>query len=378
MTDDLATALRTMAESEQPPVMDVERVLHRGRHSLMRRRMAALGGGTAVLAATGLAVGVLAPAGGLGHRGRAVSAAPATTTTVRATTPTTSSAAGPTTPASSTASGPTAQPGPSDLAVTHWQFGYLPQGMAAYGADNGDSGGGKGVNAGTVTAYDSSGFQLTVLGMSAPGGPGQYTGAPTTKVPATVAGASQAFWWGFADGRITIADGIQGSDAHYALLDWQLPGGQWLEMIAKNVDSRADWEGQTLTAAEHVIRQDRPIALPIRLTGVPQGYTFTGGWVTRDDGNTFSQLNFSVNPARLGDNSLQIVAFKRTGFMTAETAVPPQNDNSCADSNGLTVCVSAYKTESAGLAAVGGVQGVLRRVTSFGNDPANWTTDILR
>jgi hypothetical protein len=273
---------------------------------------------------------------------------------------------------SPTTAPPLSDPGdPSDPAITHWQFGYLPQGMAAYGG-GADNSGGKGLNAGTVTAYDSSGFRLMLDGIATPT-VGTYAGAPATKIPATVAGATQAFWWGYPDGRNTVEE----SEGAYAMLDWRLPSGQWLEIIATDVGDRAGWEAQTLQTAAHVIRQDRPVPLPIRLTGVPAGYTFIGGWVTRDHGETFSQLTFSVNPDQSSAYTVQIVAFK-PGTTTMALAVPPQNENSCADSNGLTVCVSSPKPEPAGLADAGGTKGLLARVTSLGNNPANWTTDVIR
>jgi hypothetical protein len=352
MTDDLATALRTMAESEQPPMMDVQHVLHEGRHSLLRRRMAALGGGTAVLAATGLAVGVLAPAGSAGHRGDSVMSAATTTTT-------------------HPAAVPTLPPdlNPHDPTATHWGFGYLPAGMAAYGG------------AGTVTstdstvwAYDPSGFRLQVESATAP--PKLLSGVkggPTEKVPASVPGAVQAFWLGYGDGQIVT--GSRPDD--FAVLAWQLPGGQWLQITADHVHARADWKKQTLKAAARVVRQDRSVPLPIKLAGTPQGFTLLGASVTRDGGDTFLEYNIIAGTGSRNDPIVAINAARTGGALKPQDGAPPQDKATCKNAEGLTVCVLAPVPEPAALTAIGGAQALLDRVTSLGNDPADWTTDVL-
>lgn len=365
MTDDpypantLPAALRTMAESGLPPAMDVERVLHEGRHSLMRRRMAALGGGTAVVAATALAVGVLAPAGSAGHAGG--QAAPAGSSKA---TPT---AALTTLPASVN---------PHDPIQTHWGFGYLPADMVATGgagtATSTDS---------TVWAYAPSGFRLQVEPLTKPPvidpNGKQGKGTPTEKVPADVPGAVQAYWLGYGHGQIVLqgagikADGL-------ATLVWQLRDGQILSITALHTDHRADWKQQTLKAAAHVVRQDRSVPMPIKLAGVPQGFSQMGAMVTRDDDDTFLEYNLAAGKDKDHNNAVvAILAFKTGGQWKPGDGAPPQDKSTCEDSHGLTLCISAPIPEPAPLTAMGGAKALLQRITSLGNDPANWTTDVL-
>lgn len=358
MTDDLypmttlPTALRTMAESDQPPVMDVEHVLHRGRHSLVRRRMAAISGGTAAVAATALAVGVLAPAGSAGHRGGA-SAEPGSSTT--------------TTPAATVTSLPP-DVNPHDPVVAHYQFGYLPAGMAAYGGGGGQPAGFLGSGSGTTEAYDPSGFWLS-LSDQAP--VADAPGHPTQHVPARVPGAVTAFWIGDGSGHVVSKD-------HRAVLYWQLPGGQWLTLQAAKVEARADWQEQTLKAAAKVIKQDRSVPLPIRIAPAPAGFQLMDGNASRLDGNTIGELDYVAGPDVHSSPSVRIVAF-RTGKVQLSFVSMPQEVSTCGDANGLTVCVLGDNRamKAAPLTAIGGATALLHRVTSLGNDPANWTTDVL-
>lgn len=359
MTDDLypmtplPTALRIMAESDPPPGMDIERVLRQGKNSLLRRRAAALGGGTAVLAATGLAVGALVPAGSAGHRNSSGVVSAATSPTRPASVPTLP-----------------AELNPHDPVATHYGFGYLPEGMVAYG--------GAGMPASvysTVWAYDPSGFRLQISPSDKePEIQPEAKGGPTEKVPATVAGAVQAFWMGYGNGRI-VQSGPGIGD--FAMLAWQMPGGQWFSMTADNVHARADWEAQALKAAAHVVRQDRSVPLPIKLAGIPQGLDAMGATVTRDKGQTF--LEFNLFAGKDHDNApvVAILAGSSDDMLTPGYGAPPQDKSTCAKSNGLNICVMAPDPEPAALTAIGGAKALLQRITSLGNDPANWTTDVL-
>ena len=355
----LPTALRSMADSGQPPAMDVDRILRKGRHSRARRRMAALGGGTAAVAATALAVGVLAPLGSAGHGGKqAGPAAPTTTKPAPA-------AAVPTLPA---------DVNPHDPIQTHWGFGYLPEGMVAIG------GAGSATSTySTVWAYDRSGLRMQIDALDMPPmiDPGNKNGVATEKVPASVPGAVQAYWLGYGHGQIVsrgpdfYADGV-------ATLVWQLPGGQWLSIAAVHIDDRADWKQQTLKAAAHVVRQNRSVPMPVKLAGIPQGFSHYGATVTRDNADTFLEFNLLAGYDKAHNPEIvAILAFKTGGHWKPSDGAPPQNKSTCKDSNGLTVCISTPVPEPAALTAIGGPNALLQRITSLGNDPANWTTDAL-
>ena len=339
MTDDLATALRTMADSDQPPVMDVERVLHEGRHTLVRRRVATLGGGTAVLAVTALAVGALA---GMGSGVQGGTEAASATFTVN----------------------------PHDPVVTHWQFTYIPPGMVAYGAfspaDEQES---------TVLQSVDSRFQLELIPMEAPilidGNP--RGAGPTDKVPVKVPGTTKAYWEGYGNGRITASNGEGGEMAE---LQIQLKSGQWHEINANNIEARPDWKAQILKAAASLVHQDRSVPMPLQVAGaLPQSFTFIGGEAMRKNGTTSAELMYRLGPDQPHEDIVGISASMTGG---QKDSVQPGDTATCKDSKGLSICVIAPSPEPAELKAVGGAQGLLDRVTSLGDDPANWTTDVIR
>ncbi|WP_194897656.1 hypothetical protein [Catenulispora pinisilvae] len=339
MTDDLATALRTMADSDQPPVMDVERVLHEGRHTLARQRMATLGGGTAVLAVTALAVGALA---GMGSGVRGGTEAASATFTVN----------------------------PHDPVVTHWQFAYIPPGMVAYGAFNPAD-----EQESTVLQSADPRFQLELIPMEAPilidGNP--RGGGATEKVPVKVPGTAEAYWEGYGNGRITASNGEGGE---MAALQIQLKSGEWHEINANNIEARPDWQAQTLKAAGSLVHQDRSVPMPLQVAGaLPQSFTFLGGEAMRKNGATSADLMYRLGPDQPHEDIVSISASMVGG---QKNAVQPGDTAICKDSKGLRICVIAPSPEPAALTAIGGAQGLLDRVTSLGDDPANWTTDVIR
>lgn len=342
MTDDLATALRTMAYSDRPPVMDVEHVLHEGRRSLFRRRMATLGGGTAVLAASALAVGTLTGMGS-GVSTSTVSAASSTSYVVD----------------------------PHDPVVTHFQFGYIPSGMVAYGGVDPTD-----VQLSTMLESESGRFQLDLVPMEAPilidGDP--RGGGPIEKVSVKVPGATTAYWLGYGKGRITTGNGEGGEMASLAL---RLKSGQWLQVDANDIEERADWKEQTLKAAASLVHKDRSVAMPIQLAGpVPQGFVFRGGSVMHKGGVTTADLMYRLGPDKVNEDIVAINVFT-TGSGKNSTMPGANSKATCKDSKGLTICVFSPTKDPAELKAIGGPQALLDRVTSLGTDPANWTTDVI-
>lgn len=348
MTDDLypattlPAALHTMADSEQPPVMDVEHVLHEGRRSLVRRRMAALGGGTAVLAVSALAVGTLAGVGS-GVQGGAASAAASASYTVD----------------------------PHDPVTTHWQFAYVPSGMVAYGSvDTTDE------QMSTMLQSTSGGFLLELVPMQAPilVGVAKGESAPTEKVPVKVPGTTTAYWLGYGKGRITVSNGEGGQMADLAL---QLKGGQWAEVIANNIQERDDWKEEILKAAASLVHKDRSVPMPFQLAGaLPQSFVFRGGGVVRGSGHTSAEIMY-----RLGSANQVIEDIVSIGASTGNTKSSDSDPNFsslCRGSKGLALCVTYPKKVPAELTAIGGPQALLDRVTSLGTDPADWTTDVIR
>ena len=351
MTDDLypastlPTALRAMADSDQPPVMDVEHVLHEGRRSLVRRRMAALGGGTAVLAVSALLVGTLAGAGS-GVQGGTASAAAAMFTV-----------------------------DPHDPVLTHYQFTYVPPGMVAYGGYEPDE-----IQMSTTLTTDSGRFALELLPMQAPIAVGKAKGdsAPTQKVPVKVPGTTTAYWLGYGNDRITVSNGEGGQMAELTL---QLKNGKWVDILTNNIQERKDWKEQVLKAAVGLVETDRSLPMPIQLAGaLPPSFKFWGGTVMHRNGVTSASLMYDLGPDVENKDFENIVSI---GAVTASSATGsaksnPNDPSVCRDSKGLALCVTYPKKVPAALTAIGGPQALLDRVTSLGNDPANWTTDVIR
>lgn len=352
MTDDLGTALHVLADSGQPPAMDVERVKQAGRRGLIRRRKAAFGGGTAVLAVAGLAVAALAPAGSVGHRSAtptATTPAPATPTAMRTLAPAVD---------------------PHDPIITRYQFGYLPEGMHADGGM--DAPIHRNQYSWSVTADSASGFQLSVVQATAEAATMAVTtvaGGASTRLPAVVPGATEAFWLGFGG---TPVDTSQ--DGDIARLFWHLPSGEWLAMTASNLQADPDWKAQTLRAAATVIRQDRTVPLPIKISGGPLGkFDLSIVSVERPRGETVSHFMLVVP----SEPPVDILAYDPRASELAKRTAPFGSNKTCKDSNGLTVCVNTTHIPPDGLTAIGGPQALLDRITSLGNDPANWTQDVL-
>ena len=57
----------------------------------------------------------------------------------------------------------------------------------------------------------------------------------------------------------------------------------------------------------------------------------------------------------------------------------PHMQYTCADSNGLTVCVEgdARAMTAPPMAAIGGAKGLLQRIKSLGTDSTGWTTNVF-
>lgn len=355
MTKDLATAMHRLADSGQPPAMDVERVLREGRQSLVRRRTAALSGGTAVLAVTGLAIAALAPAGSLGDRRTAPAA---------------------TTPAPATTGMGTLAPAvdPHDPILTRYQYGYLPEGMRSDGGAD-DPGHRNEYSWSTIADSASSDFELT-LSQLPPGTvilPRQAGKSGVIEhVPAVVPGATQAFWLGYGGGNIVSSTPDDGEGAQ---LVWLLPGGEWLTLTASHLQELPDWKEQMLKAAAAVIRQDKTVPMPITIPGELVGkFELSKVSVTRVHGQTVSHLELDTPSLPL----VNIVAYDpRAGEVTKRVA-PFGGNKTCKDSNGLTVCVTTTDTPPESLTAIGGPQALLNRITSVGNDLGGWTQDVLQ
>src|SRR5512139_1874216 len=199
MTDELGAALHELAGSGEPGPLDVDKARRDGRRQAHTARLTAAGGSAAAVVAIAVAVSAL-PGGGAARAGADGGGTP--------------------TPAYS------APPlDPHDPIVTHWQFGYLPEGMTSLGGA-----GSKTSISSTTWAFTRPGdgfrMQIDAGGDQEPVLRPESVDGPTGWVPAQVAGARRAFWAGYGKDRhiVTSGDTVK----NVATLHWLRADGHWL------------------------------------------------------------------------------------------------------------------------------------------------------
>lgn len=359
MTDGLATALRDMADSLEPPHIDAALAICEGRRSRTRRRAAA-GGAAVAVVAVALAVGSLSLL-------RPRSPSPV--------------GAGPTPPVKGGGGIAPVWLDPADPLVTSWQFSYLPADMVSLG---GAATPGQPYDNATY-AYTRSGdgfaYDVTAL-PAAPTPPSAVAGAQRIKIAAVVQGARQAYW----DGYGAVFSLAYNPDA--ALIDrthdsaqlyWQSSDGTWLSLVPRNIGTRSGWRAEALRVAAGVVRGGRSVPMPLRLTGpMPVGLKPTNAYLSVDWGVTNTELVYDDSVSQVfvvgveaGQSATSLHRVQPGDFL------PAQAVRTCDDLNGLTVCVAVLGSEPAWVTAAGGRIGLLGDIVSLGSDPAAWTTDVL-
>lgn len=348
MTDELATALHAMADSAGPHWIDADRAIREGLRARKRRR-AALGGGAAAAVAAIVAGGVVANivVAGPGRAGPDGSAPPTVSPSVTAT------------PSPRLSPGTVLPADPADPLTTSWQFGYLPPDMVQSGGTwegtDPDSGMSR-----ASTRDGTFGYVLT-----------DSLARPDLDLskdePTTVDGAVQAYIVKSYDAPVVMDRPIMTD------LVWERPDGYWMTLTSMMADRRPGWADEARRIAAHVVHQDRGVPFPFRIAATSVQVPVTAANLYGDGPDFSAELSYNENPGWV-----HLYAIRAGNKETAEGVKSDGTVNRCQDSNGLTLCVTMSGPPPAWLTALGGMEGLLHRITALGTDPAGWTRQVYQ
>jgi hypothetical protein len=343
VTDELATALRDMADSVGPRCVDASRAIREGLRARKRRR-AALGGAVAAIVAGGVAANVLiaGPDRGVAPDGSA---------------PPTASPSVTGTPSELVSPGTTLAPDPADPLVTYWQFGYLPSDMVSQGGSWEGTAPDVGVSDAS-TRDGKFGYTLTAglepLGLT-----------PSKREPTVVNGAVQAYFLKSYETTVGPDHPVM------AELVWQRTDGYWLALSALLPDRRPGWGDEARRIAVGVIHQERRVPFPFRVAAASAQFPVNGASLDADGADIVAELRFNENRGWV-----HLYAFRAVQKTDVQRVKGDGTVSKCQDSNGLTLCVTMSGPPPAWLTALGGMEGLLQGITSLGTDPSGWTTQV--
>lgn len=316
----LAQRLDELAEAPAPPSrVDIDGARIAGRRRVRLRRAGVSGVATLVLA-SGLALTVLPRHGSADQPAGAASA---------------------------------------DPLVTHASFGWLPGEILGVGYQVGAHGD-------VAVARGATGLNTPYIWLSLyPAGHTPTldrfpTGAAQLSAPAQQVNGRTAYW--------VTEDSADPTNRGDAYLRWQLADGRWAELHAYNM-KRADLTMTLHHVASTVTTGEIPVPLPIRISGLPHDLRLYE-----------VDLNRPALQGR-GAWTLQLIyqadgVFVDIDVAPAGTASKPAGA-ACTTARGLDVCVDAIGGAPPPVAAIGGVAGLLRRITPLGTDEREWTTEVL-
>jgi hypothetical protein len=331
LTDDmLSNELRAMAETPAPPMrLDIDQARIKGRR-VKRRRIAAV---ATVCTAVAVAVAVVIP---VALRGDAdLDRRPAD---------------------------PVVPPQTEHLLVARATFGWLPDGVSGISVDDNEE------------WIDTAARWPGELGMHAwlrvhpvsdtPPDLGKGRVRPLYLVSAQPVNGRPAYW-----ATESKKDPLNRGDMH---LVWQAANGQWVDL---NVYYATFGDQATVM---HRIAADvtvgiAPIAVPIRIDGLPSAFDNADLSLTRPG---------LLRPGawELGMSYWIEGALINIGVMPAGLAPLAKSGNetrACKTADGVQVCVSHTYAPSPDLESIGGVQGLLDKITPLGMDESKWTTDPI-
>ncbi|MER7708280.1 hypothetical protein ABTX81_35995 [Kitasatospora sp. NPDC097605] len=165
-------------------------------------------------------------------------------------------------------------------------------------------------------------------------------------------------------------------------LRFRVPDGRWAELTESNLES-APLEEMLPRIAADVRTSRQAAALPFTLRDLPSAYALNSA---NFDVGLESAAGFPWMASLtyvLDHTYVTVVARPDTGRDPKQDPNPPQPgaevtpSGACKSQRGLRLCVGSPQGDDA-LAATGGPQGWLDRVTGLGADPADWTTDVIR
>ena len=178
-----------------------------------------------------------------------------------------------------------------------------------------------------------------------------------------------------------------------AVLRWRAADGRWAEMRAANMPARG-LSGSMLRTAASVTVGERSAPMAFTVNGLPGLRMFQASvTVTELDGRqalTDDLLAFSLAGKDGSSPAYYLTVSPHTGapplaFPALGTQASANSGlvRTCTTAHGLDACLVAFGIHGPGttppdLAALGGLKGLLNRVTLLGPDPRSWTTDVLR
>jgi hypothetical protein len=363
VTGDFRDRLAALAEADDAPpsTIDAVRARAEGRRRMLRARAAGAG---AAAAAVAVALAVVALTGARGP-----SRAPATPVPSH-------KAAAPKNPEPAAVAG-------TDPLIADVEFGWLPDGFAQSGyipdeAEAQPAAGGTTtspyVNASIVANEPVQVFDPTSAQT------GKQPSTPLKqRIPVAVLGSPRAYWIS-NDAR----DPLMGD---WAFLVWQLNGDRWGVLYTYHAQAVPDWQHVLPRIASQLRLTQDPIAMPFHIQAVPDDF----GVVQASYRKATLSVPALLEPVTAAWNAT--VQFQSEGsdvWVTAEPAPPPgaaadtpssvttrATESQCADKQGVRVCVIVDDGLPRSLVAIGGLQGMLGRITSMGVDPSGWTTKVL-
>lgn len=337
---DLTVRLEELTQAPAPPSsIDIARARVQGRRSLRRRRAAWLG-------ATASALAILTSVIALPGHGTALLGPPAHSAT--------------TMPRPTTAAG-------RDPLVAPAAFGWLPASIAGVGYLRGFETGLPGT---TVQAVGRGQWAPRILLTLYPTGVtprlGSFaSGAPQVKVPAPPVHERSAYWL-----TSQASDPTNQGDAY---LRWQTADGRWAEIHAYYLPA-TDLQSVLLRVADGVAVRDTAVPLPLHISGLPADFQLNETDLNRPElGGHGAWRLWMVYGVKVGAREADVSIVVRPAL----GAPGPENGSTCTTANGLSLCIAVDRGPVPSLTAIGGIQGLQRRITLLGADERNWTTSLL-